>query len=100
MISPTPGNQILDLRVDITSRYSDSPVMNRISGDFYRQFMIAIPGRPPIRWRSYRESWIVDSPSVTWETGQVVISGDVRFWKGAHLPTTIRIVRRTCRDGH
>jgi hypothetical protein len=100
MVSSLPaiGNHFLALRVDIDSEYVDSPVMNRISGDFYRVQSINLPGRPPIEKRAYQESWIVDEPMVNrlgLEDG-VEITGRVRFWRGAHPATDIRI--RITRD--
>src|ERR671919_674686 len=63
--TPVAGGELLDLRVDVDPRYANSPVLDRVSGDFYTVYSIRILGRI-IRWRVYRESWIVDSPRVTW----------------------------------
>lgn len=88
---PTVANRLLDLRLDIDPRYANSPVMNRISGDFYLVYRSApAPGRPSIWWRVYQESWIVDAPIVNWSQCQVEITGTVRFWKGVHPATSIR----------
>ncbi len=92
MTAPAAGRSALDLRVDIDPRYANSPVMNRLSGDFYQVYRFNLPGRPPISWRVYRESWIVDAPTVTWSRCRVEITGTVRFWRGAHPATTIRVV--------
>jgi hypothetical protein len=98
----------LDLRIDIDPRSSTSPVMHRVSGDFYRVHPFAFPfpvpnagaeempsaGLPvrPLSWRTYLESWIVDAPKVTVERCRILIEGRVRFWKGVHLETTVSIV--------
>lgn len=92
MTAPTAGGYALDLRVDIDPRYANSPVMNRISGDIYRVYSFSWPGWPPIKWRVYQESWIVDTPTMTWSRCQVEITGAVRFWKGLHLITNIRVI--------
>ncbi|MFN0029846.1 MAG: hypothetical protein ACKV2O_22045 [Acidimicrobiales bacterium] len=85
------GTQRLVLRVDIDPRSTDSPVMSRVSGDFYRVFTIRLPGRPPITWSTYLESWIVDHPEVTWSRCSVAITGAIRYWKGTHPATDIQI---------
>ena len=89
--TPVAGGELLDLRVDVDPRYANSPVLDRVSGDFYTVYSIRILGRI-IRWRVYRESWIVDSPRVTWSRCSVEVTGSVRFWKGVHPATTARIV--------
>lgn len=89
--TPTAGTHHLDLRVDIDPRHANSPVMNRLSGDFYQVFRIVLPGRRPLTWRVYRESWIVDDPQVTWYRCRAEIIGQVRFWKGVHPATTIQV---------
>jgi len=91
MCKPYPGRYKLDLRVDIDLRYPNSPVMNRISGDIYQLYRFGLPGRLGFSWSVYRESWIVDNPVVTWSRCKVTITGDVRYWKGIHLNTTVRI---------
>lgn len=80
---------LLDLRVDIDSAYANSPVMNRVSADLYR-IQPSIWPQPPAR--VYQESWIIDSPSVSWGPCQVEITGTVRWWRGIHPATTARIV--------
>ncbi len=82
----------LDLRIDVDPGYANSPVMNRISGDFYQLFRISLPGIPLIEWKTYTESWIVDAPKVVWSRCQVEITGIVRFWKGTHPETSVRVV--------
>ena len=89
--APIAGYAELDLRIDIDQRYANSPVMNRVSGDFYQIFRIAFPGFN-VTWRTYLESWIVDSPAVTLSENQAEITGSVRFWKGTHPTTQIRIL--------
>ncbi len=92
MTSPTAGRYRLDLRVDIDVRYANSPVMNRVSGDIYQVYTFRLLGRPAFTWTVYRESWIVDNPVVTWSRCNVVVTGTVRYWKGIHPFTTVRIV--------
>lgn len=81
----------LVLRVDIEPR-SNSPSMNRISGDFYMTYLSSFaPGKPPKIYTVYEKSWIVDSPSLNWTRCSVGITGKVRFWKGTHPITDIQI---------
>ena len=89
MPAPAAGRQLLDLRVDIDPRHANSPVLNRVSGDLYDSYQYRLPGRPPIAWRVYRESWIVDRPNVVWSRCAVRITGAVRYWKGTHPRTDI-----------
>ncbi|WP_205525606.1 hypothetical protein [Pyxidicoccus trucidator] len=89
---PGPSNSELDLRVDIDPSQAHSPVMNRISGDFYRVFRASLPGRPAYTWRNYLESWIVDAPHVTRFINRVVVTGTVRFWRGSHSTTELKLV--------
>jgi hypothetical protein len=91
MTTPTAGRYALDLRVDIDLRHANSPVMDRISGDFYQVYRFTLPGWPPIVWRVYKSSWIVDAPSVTWSRCDVVIMGNVRYWQGSHPTTGVRV---------
>lgn len=91
MTAPNPGRMVLELRVDIDPRYANSPVMDRISGDLFQVHRIQLPGRPAITWRVYLESWIVDQPTVNWSRCFVDVSGTVRFWKGTHPATSIRV---------
>ena len=92
MSAPTAGLDLLDLRIDVDRRYANSPIMNRVSGDFFQLNKITIPGSPPLVSRVYRESWIVSAPEVTRQADQVTITGSVEFWKGIHPPTTLQIV--------
>ncbi|SEG97902.1 hypothetical protein SAMN05444920_111107 [Nonomuraea solani] len=87
----TNRTSALDCRVDIDPRGGNSPVTNRVSGDFHDVFTIQLPGRPPIIWRRYRESWIIDAPRAHWSRCDVTITGEVRFWKGTHPLTQARI---------
>jgi hypothetical protein len=89
--APTAGRSVLDLRVDIDPRFGISPVLDRISGDFYNVFRFSWPGFPTFTWRVYRESWIVDAPAVAWSRCQVEITGTVRYWKGTHPATTVHV---------
>ncbi len=91
MTAPNAGKYALDLRVDIDPRYANSPVMNRVSGDFYEVFQFSWSGKT-FKWRVYRESWIVDNPTVTWSRCSVSITGSVRYWKGIHIITNVEIV--------
>ncbi|HKR13806.1 MAG TPA: hypothetical protein VJT15_17205 [Pyrinomonadaceae bacterium] len=99
MSTPTAGLDLLDLRIDVDQRYPNSPVMNRISGDFYQLNKITVPGTPPLISRVYRESWIVSSPELTRQSNQVTIVGTVAFWKGIHPPTTLKIVIKNPQPG-
>ncbi|MGZ5436044.1 MAG: hypothetical protein ACXW3F_08185 [Pyrinomonadaceae bacterium] len=91
MSSPTNGLDLLDLRLDIDERYTNSPVMGQVSGDFYQFNKITVPGSPPHVSRVYRESWIVNHPDVTRLADRVLITGTVSFWKGIHPPTTLNV---------
>jgi hypothetical protein len=113
MISPTPSRMFLDLRVDIDPRHPNSPVMNRISGDFSQvfassastQIQVSNPKLSELRegtvsadndasqrWKVYTESWIIDIPRISWSRCSVEINGLVRFWKSAHPSTNARVV--------
>ncbi len=93
MTEPSPGSYVLDLRVDIDVRYPNSPVMDRVSGDMHQLFGFRWPfGGRFYNWRIYRRSWIVEQPTVTWDTCQVEITGQVRFWKGSATDTELRVV--------
>jgi hypothetical protein len=91
MTQPQPGRFSLDLRVDIDSAVSNSPVMNRVSGDFYQVFQTTAAGQPPRVAKTYIGSWIIDTPQVTGSGDHVDISGSVRFWTGTHPATTLTI---------
>jgi hypothetical protein len=91
MSLPQPGRFVLDLRVDVDPAVDNSPVMNRVSGDFYQTFQTTLPGQPPRVAKTYIESWIVDQPRVTWSSDHVDIEGNVRFWTGTHAATTLAI---------
>ncbi|MCA4133958.1 hypothetical protein [Arthrobacter sp. M4] len=81
----------LDMRLDIDPRKnSESPAMNKVSGDFYARRFVG--GFPKFRvTKTYVESWIVDNPVVTWSRCRVRITGTVRYWQGVHPPTTVDI---------
>jgi hypothetical protein len=91
MSLPQPGRFVLDLRVDVDPAVDNSPVMNRVSGDFYQAFQTTLPGQPPRVAKTYIESWIVDHPQVTWSSDHVDIEGNVRFWTGTHAATAVAI---------
>jgi len=92
MSSPSSGLDFLDLRIDVDKRYANSPVMQRVSGDFYQVNKVSVPGKPPKVSRVYRESWIVDQPEVKSTGGDLQITGTVKYWKGIHPPTKLTIV--------
>jgi hypothetical protein len=92
MSSPTIGLDVLDLRIDVDTRYAHSPVMKRVSGDFYQLNKIKVPGSPPKVSRVYRESWIVNQPKTKKLADTVEITGVVKYWKGIHPPTKLKIV--------
>jgi hypothetical protein len=86
---------ILDLRVDIDPIEPNAIVTNRISGDLWENVMLlsgtgGLAGVQRFK-RVYRNSWIVDNPSVQWKRCEVSISGTVRFWKGGQPATTIAV---------
>jgi hypothetical protein len=91
MTAPTSGLAFLDLRIDVDKRYPNSPVMKRVSGDFYQLNKISVPGSPPKVTRVYRESWIVNRPTVKTVGKKVEITGKVTFWKGIHPANTLKI---------
>lgn len=64
--------------------------MDRISGDIFRKYRFKWRGKT-YEWRVYRESWIVDDPSVSWHDCYVDIKGSVRYWDGTHPSTRIEI---------
>lgn len=85
------GARKLTLRVDIDPRAQDSPVMDRLSGDLWQTYTWQLPGRPARSFSVYRESWIVDTPQVAWSRCSVTITGRVRYWKGTHPTTDIKV---------
>jgi hypothetical protein len=91
MSLPQPGRFVVDLRIDIDGAVDNSPVMNRVSGDFYQVFQTTLPGQPPRVAKTYIESWIVDHPQVTWSSDHVDVEGTVRFWTVTHAATTVAI---------
>lgn len=93
------GGSGLDLRVDVDPIGNNSPVMNRISGDFFKVSSLRLPGGVSKDWRMYEESWMVDNPKLSRIKGAVKIAGDVRFWRGAHSPTRVKLVIPLSADG-
>jgi hypothetical protein len=86
-ISLTKLAKRLELRLDVDTRYSaDSPVMNKVSGDFFTSRIIW-PGRT----ETYLSSWVVDHPVVSWTRCKAVITGRVRFYSGTTPATDVRI---------
>ena len=99
------GSILAEIRVDIDSRDENSPVLNKISGDFYDLFRVNQGGQIQVV-KNYRESWIVEQPSIIWQKGQVRISGDINYYLSGRPPTKIhlaivwrwgRIVAARCR---
>jgi hypothetical protein len=89
---PVAGqDRVLELRVDVDGRYPRSVVLNRISGDLYQLQRIQIPGQPARSWRVYLESWIVEQPEVNWAECHVEIVGEIRYWRGIHPSSTMRV---------
>src|SRR6185436_17413577 len=99
MTAPTSGLLFLDLRIDVDQRYQNSPVMKRVSGDFYQLNKINVPGSPPKVTRVYRESWIVNDPKVKKLNGKIELTGKVTFWKGIHPPNTLKITMAEPQNG-
>ena len=91
MTAPTGGRDELDLRIDVDLRHESSPILNRVSGDFYQVNRLNLPGQPPRIWKVYRESWIVNTPVLQWTPTSLQITGTVRFWKSIHPPTDFSI---------
>ncbi len=86
-ISLTKLAKRLELRLDVDTRYSaDSPVMNKVSGDFFTSRIIW-PGRT----ETYLSSWVVDNPVVSWTRCKAIITGRVRFYSGTTPATDVRI---------
>lgn len=91
MSAPAAGRSALELRIDIDPTGANTPVANRISGDFFDINSVPIPGGLPRTWQVYRESWIVDQPEVRCFAGAIEITGTMRYWKGSHPATLITI---------
>jgi hypothetical protein len=91
MTRPRVGHYALDLRVDIDPCRPHSPVLRRISGDVYQVYRWPRAGGTAT-WRTYRESWVVDDPLVTWGASSVTITGRVHFWRGTHPAADIEVV--------
>ena len=82
----------LDLRLDIDPRRDvESPVLNKVSGDFYSTRFVRIAGRFQLV-KTYVESWVVDNPTVSITRCNARISGTVRYWKGSHPATAVDIL--------
>lgn len=103
MTAPDTGTYSCEIRIDVDQRYPNSPVMHRISGDFFKLTqslgiispMIdkGVNQKPNLSntSKTYLESWIVDSPNVKSTESIVEISGTVRFWNNGHPLTQIFI---------
>ena len=89
--APVAGQMQLDLRIDVDARQTYSPVMNRVSGDFFQ--INESTGTPPSTWRVYQESWVVETPVVnnTAEPAETVITGTLRYYNQNHPATKITI---------
>jgi hypothetical protein len=85
------GKHRLDLRVDVDSRIDDGPVLQRVSGDFFRVEQTALPGKPPTETEIYEESWIVEQPQVAANADTVIITGTICYWNGMHPKTDVTI---------
>ena len=90
MIFPNIGVYGLELRIDIDQIYDHSPVMNCISGDFFRKeklnSQIGLTDSD-----IFIESWIIDNSRIKNSISKVEIYGEVSFWKRDHPKTTIHI---------
>jgi hypothetical protein len=91
MTAPKSGSEILELRVDVDSRSPGVVSTNRVSGDFFAVNALNLPGAPPRTWKVYRESWVIEAPTVAGSPGAVDITGTARFWEGTHPPATTAI---------
>lgn len=90
--SSTMVVSILELRVDVDPRSPDSPVLNKLSGDFFRQnFLPTGPLPPSTPARVYVESWIVEDPSAVWSDCRVTLVGEVKFYNRDQPATTIQV---------
>jgi hypothetical protein len=97
MVFPIGGKSLLELRIDVDKIHDNCPVMNRISGDFYQTYPAGGNSKVSIRDTSYSNvylgSWIVDEPVISSSLPlSVEIYGNVRFWKGNHPKTTIKLI--------
>jgi hypothetical protein len=88
-IVPSGGEELV-LRVDIDSRGAHSPVLNRLSGDFFKVHEMHW-GRRKFSWKSYTSSWVVHNPNVTWEAQAVKVTGLVRYWEGTSPFETVTV---------
>jgi hypothetical protein len=93
--APKSGGSFLDLRIDVDVRYPNSPVLKKVSGDFFQSNTVNVPGTPPKIARTYKESWIVNEPKVKKANNKVEITGKVIFWKGKHPDSTLKITMTT-----
>lgn len=78
--APSEGEELV-LRVDVDARAAHSPVLDRLSGDFFKVNRMTW-GVRSFTWKSYVSSWIVESPEVTWDGVAVQITGSIRYWEG------------------
>ncbi len=90
MTAPSPGLELLDLRVDVDALDANSPVTDRVSGDIFCTGGDGAGAAESSRHRHSR-SWIVDVPQVVRNESQVEITGAVRFWDGRSPAATIHI---------
>lgn len=86
----------LDLRIDVDARITNSPAMQRVSGDLFRVDKNTLPGQPPKTTEVYQESWILEAPQIKVSAEATVITGTIRYWNGVHPKTnaSIRIPRQ------
>jgi len=91
MTTPSAGHSLLELRVDIDERFSNSPVMDRVSGDIYQLNKMPTPGKSTRIWKVYNESWVIEHPAVEYTRDGLEITGQARFYKNIHPVTTVQI---------
>ena len=93
MVFPIGGKTLLELRIDIDKIHSNSPVLNRISGDFYQTYLAGSNGNSS-QSNVYLGSWIVDMSLVISSSApsSFEMYGNIRFWKGDHPKTTIKLI--------
>jgi hypothetical protein len=75
MTLPTAGAFEMELRVDIDQSQENSPVLNRVSWDLSQIFTAN-----GSTWRVYRNSSIIEQPTVVWNASDVKIGGTAKVW--------------------
>src|SRR5215207_9372302 len=98
MTGSNPKPYLLELRIDMDQRYPNSPVMNLVSGDFFK----IVPGLGNISAllananisedsKIFLESWIMENPRMEMSETEILIIGTVRWWNPGHLLTEMMI---------